>query len=157
MPTLDNHNRIVVSVSDVRAVFPEFSDATAYPDAIIGAAITAAGNYVSTVNYGELSFDCRAYLIELMAAHLVTVMTDSGNNTGTAGAAASGGVSGAVQSAHIGDVSVSVAIPQGMNELNTWLWQTPYGQQYLALLKTRNFPKYFASMTSLSAHRPIRF
>lgn len=105
---------------------------------LIENAITVAGCHISTANYGDLSFDCRAFLIELMAAHLLklSVSTASGESSGS-------GVSGAVQSAHIGEVSVNMAIPDGMDARKMWLYSTPYGQQYLALLQSKVFPKYF--------------
>ena len=78
MPTLDANNNIVVTASDFRAVFPEFANTTAYPDATVNAHIALAGCYISTQNYGDLDFNARAYAIELMAAHLLALDLKAG-------------------------------------------------------------------------------
>ena len=140
MPTIDAKNNIVVSSSDFRAVFPEFTSTTAYPDALINAHIALAGCYISTQNYGDLDFNARAYAIELMAAHLLTLDLKASAGTSGGGLAATAG--GQVISASIDGVSVSMTVPPNKDQLQYWLNQTPYGSRYLAILQSRITPLY---------------
>lgn len=141
MPTLGADNKIIVTPEDIRAAFPEFSDAEQFPDAMIQNNITQAGCYVSTVNYGDIDFDCRALMIELVSCHLIALskaMADAAAGSGT-----TGGVVGQISRATIGDVTVSVAVPANKNELQYWMNQTPYGQRYLALVSAKVSPLYY--------------
>lgn len=140
MPTIDANNNIVVTATDFRAVFPEFANVTAYPDAQINAHIALAGCYISTQNYGDLDFNARAYAIELMAAHLLTL--DLKASAGTSGGGVASAAGGQVISASIDGVSVSMTVPPNKDQLQYWLNQTPYGQRYLAILQSRITPLY---------------
>lgn len=145
MPSLDDNNNIVISVQEFREAFPEFSNQEVYTDALISRAITQTACFVSHQNRGSIGFDCRALLIEYAAAHLLTLMMERLNGTGAAGGVgggASGRFSGIMQHAAIGQVSVSVAIPPTGTQQQYWLNLTPYGQQFLAMLKFREWPVY---------------
>lgn len=141
MPTLDANNNIIVTPEDIRGAFPEFSDPVQFPDAMIQNNITQAGCYVSTANCGDIDFKCRALMIELVSCHLIALgkaMQDQAEGIGT-----TGGVVGQISRATIGEVTVSVAVPANKNELQYWLNQTPYGQQFLALVRAKVSPIYY--------------
>ena len=65
-------SEVIVSVSDFRSAFPEFSSATDYTDALISRFITMAEAYCSTKNF-RIKPATRVLLIELMTAHLITL------------------------------------------------------------------------------------
>ena len=142
MPTLDGNNNIVVTAADIRALFPEFADTTMYPDARIEADITIAGLYVSKKNYGDIGFDRRVLLIELMAAHLLKLDRQTGAD-GAAGGSAGGGATGLKLSATVGEVSVSYAVPEDNGALHFFLNQTTYGQRYAAFLAALASPRLY--------------
>ena len=131
------NNEIVISAEEFRAAFPEFSDVTKYPDAMVNSCLTWAGYYVSTSKSGHINIERRTLMIELMAAHILFLRSQTVSATGGTASSSGGGstVSGQVVSATIGDVSVSVVAPKNADELSYWLNQTPYGQQFLALLR----------------------
>lgn len=141
MPTLDANNNIVVTVADIRGLFPEFTDTTHWPNDRISANITVAGLYVSTKNYGDIGFDRRALLIELMAAHLLKLDDQTGAAGGSGGAASA--ATGQRISATVGQVSVSYAVPEDRGALAYFLNQTTYGQRYLAFLASLRSPMYY--------------
>lgn len=119
---------VTVSITDFRQRFPVFSDTTKYPDSLIQAMLDTAPVYISN----KISC-CRTEAIVkeallLMTAHLVAI--NSPSTTESAG----GGV---IQSAHIGDVSVTKMAPPAKTSFAYWLSSTPYGLQLLALLKTQ--------------------
>lgn len=136
MASVDAQGNIVISPAEIRLLFPEFADTTKYSDARIQAALVLAGGYISTANRGDIGFERRVLLIELMACHFIKI-----NDAATG--ASSQQISGMPVSATIGKVTVSVAIPKNLDELHYFLMQTTYGQQYAAMLKALCTPKYF--------------
>lgn len=142
MPTLDANNNIVITVTDIRGLFPEFSDALKYPDVRVQSCITVAGLYVSTKNYGDIGYDRRVLLIELMTAHLLKLDDQTGAGT-SGGAVGAGGATGLKTHATIGEVSVSYAIPEDNGALHYFLNQTTYGQRYGAFLAALVSPKLY--------------
>ncbi len=126
---------IVFDVVEFRAAFPEFADDTKYPDALLQRHWDNATCYVSDEDYGCLSGACRQQAIDLMTAHLVKIEEGilSGDN------------SSFVQSATIDKVSVTVVPPPAGSQYAWWLSLTPYGQQLLALLKSKTVGGLYVS------------
>ena len=143
MPTLDANNNIIVTPADVRTIAPEFKDTTAYPDADIQARIMVAGIYISKKLSGDIGFERRALLIELMAAHLLKLDELTGAAGGTSGGAATMAATGQRISATVGQVSVSYAVPSDNGAMAYFLNQTTYGQRYWALLRSLVTPIYY--------------
>lgn len=144
MPTVDN-GHIIITPAELRAAFPAFADATAYPDAMLENCLTFAGSFISDkyrVCGDSLDLKSRTLALELMAAHIALLLTQSGDSS-TGGGSSAGQVSGMVVSARIGDVSVSTAVPENLSQLSWYLNQTPYGQQLNALLAIHVSPIYF--------------
>lgn len=110
-----------------RVLFPQFADATTYPDARLNALFGMASAYIeASTPVCEFVPDVSwSYVMQLMTAHLVAISAVQ----------ATGGTPGIVNSSSVGDVSVTLAqAPYGTSPWRFWLSQTPYGQQLLALL-----------------------
>lgn len=123
---------VEVTIEGFRCAFPEFSLAN-YPDNVICRFLTMAQAYCSTVNF-RIKPATRILLIQLMAAHLITlanISTDGSSN----GMASSVGVE---TSASVDGVSVSRLAPPVKNGFDAWIQSTGYGQQYWALLTAVN-------------------
>jgi len=122
-------SEVIVTVQSFRTAFPEF-DATNYPDELAQRFLTMATAYISTKNY-HLKPAVRLLLIELMAAHLITLaeIDPTTHSVKTSGSAA-----GFETSATVGGVSVSLQAPIARNAFEQWINSTGYGQQYWALL-----------------------
>ena len=127
-------SEVVVTVSDFRSAFVEFSSATDYTDALVGRFILMAEAYCHTKNF-RVKPEVRKLLIELMAAHLITLNNIDPTTHQSTGAA---GVSGFETSATVGGVSVSLQAPIAKDAFQTWINSTGYGQQYWALLVANN-------------------
>ena len=124
-------SEVVITVSDFKAAFPEFSSLT---DAICTRFLTQAQAYISTHNF-RIRPQVRVLAIQLMAGHLLTLAKidpTSGNATSTGNAA------GFEVSASVGGVSVSLAAPVSRSAFESWINSTGYGQQYLALMTANN-------------------
>lgn len=130
---------VVVTVNDFRQAFPEFNNVTTYPDALIQRFLTQAQAYISTQTF-VISDDIRLLLIQLMAAHLIT-LSEIDPQTHTV--SSMGTVAGAEVSASVGGVSVTKQLQISKNSLEQWLQSTGYGQQYLAILSAHNIGFYF--------------
>ena len=116
------------------ALFPAYSDATAYPEATLQAFWNSAINYISdNANCGSLTGDDRQLAINLMTAHLVYI----------SGLIAAGQVPGLMQNATIDKVSVGLTPPPIPNQFQWWLNVSPYGQQLLALLQAHSVGGYY--------------
>lgn len=120
----------VLDIAEFRATFIQFSDETKFPDATIQAWWDLAQCYFSTDCFSYLNGSCLCKAIYLLTAHLGAIAV-------TAGASASGTITvpGMVNSATIDKVSVSMAIPELVDQFQWWLQTTTYGQQLLALLQ----------------------
>jgi hypothetical protein len=132
MPTLDSNNNIVISTAEFKEKFSAFAD---MPDNEVANALSEAECYISNKYSGDISFDCRALMIELMAAHLLAVSANSSNPVG--------GIAGQIVQAHIEQVSVSAAIPKNSNPFQYFLNQSAYGQKLLALIQSKITPMLF--------------
>lgn len=116
-----------------REMFPEFSDTVKYPTSVISMLYGVAQLYI--VPGGSLcrmlagaAFD---FALMLTTAHLLYLQMQRVS----AGDDAGGESVGFVQSASIGDVSVTKAAIPSTDQWQYWLNGTPYGQQLLALLQ----------------------
>lgn len=134
MPTLDANNNIIITAEEFKSKFSEFADEI---DNDIVNALSESSCYISNKYSGDISLSCRALMIELMAAHLLTVSANSANGNGN------GGIVGQVVQAHIDQVSVSAAIPKNSNPFQYFLNQSQYGQRLLALIQSKISPMFF--------------
>jgi hypothetical protein len=123
---------VVIDISTFRQLFPEFADATKYTDGQIQGAIAAAETYFPAKENCFLSSAHIERVIYLLTAIMLkSYVSASGANNSNQGGA------GAVQSASVGSVSVSYALPQRMNDITAWLYSyPPYGQELSALLSS---------------------
>lgn len=105
-----------------RLMFPQFDQ---YPDNLVIAISDWAQCYVS-----ERNCKCSEQMLMLMTAHLLWLRQqgESGN----------GGQSGPIASATIDKVSVSFQAPSATDSWSHWLSMSPFGQQFMALLKVCN-------------------
>lgn len=127
-------SEVVITVSDFRTAFTEFSNATAYPDALLNRFLTQAQAYCSTVNF-RIKPSTRVLLIQLMAGHLITLNNIDPTTHQSTGSASTAGFE---TSATVGGVSVSVQAPIAKDAFEQWINSTGYGQQYWALLTANN-------------------
>lgn len=118
-----------VCIDKFRCDFPEFQMAT-YPDAVICRYLRMAQGYCSATNF-RIRPTVREMLIELMAAHLITL---AGVEPGTFMAKTNGEAKGFETSASVDGVSVSRQAPIARNAFEQWINSTGYGQEYWALL-----------------------
>lgn len=116
-----------------RALFPEFKDTTKYPTELIqliyGVAqiyIVPGGSFCRMLNGASLDYALMCMTAHLLYLHMQRV---------GAGDDAGGESVGFVQSASIGDVSVTKAAIPAADQWEYWLNGTPYGQALLALLQ----------------------
>lgn len=114
-----------LNITTFRTLFPAYSNATTYPDAVLTMNWDTATLYISAEDYGWLSGASRERSIYLMAAH-ITALSDiisSGQNPSL------------VSASSIDKISVTLTPPPIKNQFHWWLSLTPYGAQLLALLK----------------------
>lgn len=114
-----------LTVATFRAKFPEFANATTYPDLTIQGWWDMGVQYInpndSDFNSGTRLQTC----LELMTAHMGKSFS----------AFASGQATGVVNSASEGSVSVSFTPPPATTAWQHWLNTTPYGLNLRALLR----------------------
>jgi hypothetical protein len=116
---------IVFDVATFRVMFPAFSNAAQFPDAVLEMYWAWATYYIDdNDNYGNLQGSARALALNLMTAHL----------TAQSVTIAEGQSPAIMQNATIDKVTVGVTPPPLPNQWQWWLNTTPYGQQLLALL-----------------------
>ncbi len=126
-------SNVVVTVNDFRTQFPEFTSVL-YTDGVVSRYLTMAEAYISTTNF-RIKPTTRILLIELMAAHLITLAKiDPTTQQATSGSSPAGFET----SATVGGVSVTLQAQMNKNSFDQWLNSTLYGQQYLALLTAVN-------------------
>lgn len=118
----------VFDVTAFRLEFPAFANTTTFPDDTLQAYWDSATCYVSDVDYGWLSGDCRFHALNLMTAHLTALSV----------LIAAGQVPGMMQTATIDKISVGLTPPPVKSQWQWWLSLTPYGQQLFALLQVRS-------------------
>ena len=130
---------VEVTIEGFRSAFKEFCDPVTYSDCLLGRFLTQAQAYISTQSF-LIKDSIRLLLIQLMAAHLITL---SEINPDTHIVSTMGSVAGAEISATVGGVSVTKQNQISKDSLEQWLQSTGYGQQYLAILQAHNLGVYF--------------
>lgn len=121
---------VVVTVENLRNAFPEFGDASKYPNEYIQRFITMATMYISTVS-GIIRDDVRILAIEYMACHLMTLSAIDGQGN----AQGDGNSGGVLSSASIESVSVAFQAVIASDAFEQWIQSTSYGKMYWALLQ----------------------
>lgn len=117
-----------------RAQFPEFSDETKYPRAVINAYWDMATLFISDVEcyWNTLKGKRLATALNMLTAHLLLL----GINARAVGGKTPGSKQGGfTTSATVGEVSVSKLAPPATDGWQWWLSGTPYGQMLWALLE----------------------
>jgi hypothetical protein len=138
----------VYNDANFRLQFPQFADATAFPEVMLSGYWTMASVYINP-NGGPGWCKNPAQLqlaIDLMAAHLAAsyALINSGQPTVL------------VQGSSEGTVSVSLTPPPVTSAYGWWLATTPYGAQLRALLAiVQNVGFYFGGLPERSSFRKV--
>lgn len=119
-----------------RALFPEYADTTKYSEVLISLLYDVACDFIDPRqnSYRSLNGSSLILALNYMTAHLLYLQTqrtnaDSGNEGDTVGA---------VQSASIGEISVTKASIPNKDQWQYWLTSSSYGQLLLALLSVKS-------------------
>lgn len=131
---------ITFNVAQFRAAYPEFG-ATPPTDATLQGYWNTATCFVSDCNYGWLRGDCRAQVLNLLAAHIATL----------AALIAVGETPGIVTGATIDKVSVTLEPPPATSQQQWWFNLTPYGAQAWALLSVRSVGGFYVGGSATRA------
>lgn len=113
-----------ITVEEFVEAFPEFAGVA---ETKITAMLERATCFITVEGNPIFGEKCAVFAYELVVAHLLTLLGKVETKTQT----------GFVSSSSIGSVSVSLVAPTNKTQLEYWLNQTPYGQQYLALLRAK--------------------
>ena len=115
----------ILNISDFRSQYPAFSSNVIYTDAMITNAFNSATFYLDNNTTKCLTLSKLTHLLYLLTAHILVIenKVKKGDTVGT------------VTNATIDKVSVTLLAPNANSDFKFWLNQTPYGQQYLALIK----------------------
>lgn len=122
--------------------FPELAPekiTTNTPEFIVGCGRRAA-MYLSNYDNVWLNGDRRIYAHCLLAAHIIYLTNKTQDDIGEGGNGKMGDVPvGPVTSTGVGGVSISMQTPGSSNDgpFEWWLNKSPYGQEFLALIRTR--------------------
>lgn len=139
---------ITLDITAFRALFAAYRNPTNYTDTTLNAQWTLATAYVNPAarcwRWG--STQQRTMALYLMLAHLLALGT----------VIAAGQQPGVVTGATIDKITVTLQPPPEGSQFSYWLNQTPYGQQYLALVKTIVVGGYaIGGLPELSAFRKV--
>lgn len=133
---------LVFDVAAFRVAFPQFANETTFPDVTLQGFWNVAILYVSDdADYGRLTGDARARVLNLLTAHLAA----------QSARIAAGRTPGIVQSSTVDKVSVSLVPPPVKSDFDFWLQQTPYGAQLLALLSIKSAGGWYVNATAFNA------
>jgi len=111
-----------------RAMFPQFSNATTFPEPVLQMSFDMGTSFVSPEVGCEVPEAARTQAVYLMAAHLMALNVIIATN-------AYQGQAGITTGATVDGISVTLAAPPyGTSQWRYWLNQTPYGAQLIALL-----------------------
>ncbi len=122
-------NPIQYNDATFRALFPAFASTGTYPSVTLSLYWGVATNYISAYpqcDWEGFNLSQQTLALNQMTAHITQLNT----------LAATGQQAGFVESATVGQVSVTIQPPPEASQFQWWLNQTPYGQQYLALAQT---------------------
>lgn len=125
---------IIITVEEFRAMFPQWADATTYPDILIENFLAQAPAFIQPYDSCFLQLRPKVRKLAMMncAAHLMTIWLNATQN-GTSGT----GTSGIVSETTIGEVSVSMVVPPTQKEYLFYFNQTDWGKAYLNMLRAR--------------------
>ena len=121
---------ITLDPAAFRALFPQFADATKWPDAALSIQYGAATGYVSADTYGDMPVAARTNALYLMTAHLLALGVIIAQNNYS-------GQVGVVQGAVVDHVQITLTPPPVKSQWQWWLNTTPYGAQLLGLLEAQ--------------------
>lgn len=122
-------NKNLPTVSDFRCDFPQFSDATKYPDPVIQFRLNLADTLIDGTAMGDMF----PYLAELFVAHYMALYA-SDTAAGALGGAG-GATSGVVASKSVDKVSVSYDNSSTLNA-DAGFWNfSRYGAEFWQLLQ----------------------
>jgi hypothetical protein len=116
-----------VAVADFRTAFPEFGDATVYPDGAVTAALATGSLMVDDTRWQGLAVRG----VELYAAHTLVLSTAASKAAARGQALA--GPSGPIASKGVGPASVSYDTTSGVEEGAGVYNLTVYGRQFWQL------------------------
>lgn len=137
---------VTFDVTQFRAQYPQFADPLKFPDEVLQGNWDLATCYMTPENYGILQGVCRQKALNMLTAH-ITALSLQYN---------AGELTGILKSAGIDKVNISTVDPPIRNATDYWLYQTPYGQQLLALLKALSVGGlYLGSVPELAAYRRV--
>lgn len=124
-----------ITYTGFREKFPEFYKVAGNvepPEPVVNMWLEVATFYIDPCDYScrMLTGKSLQYAIYLMAAHLYSLFLQRQSETENPGDAQGGWI----QSASVGDVSVTKASLPAKDTWDWWLQQTPYGQALLSLL-----------------------
>lgn len=110
-----------------RREYPTFADPAVFADDVISRHFAAACDHISPRPGKRLNGESRERALYLMTAHLMNLEQDM----------LAGNPGGMVSGASVDKVSVSLTPPPVKSQFQHWLCLTSYGQQLLALLKSK--------------------
>jgi hypothetical protein len=119
-------------VAAFRLAFPQFADATKYPDEMLSGYFVIATCYVNPNDGCTLNGTALQTVLQLVTAHVAAI-----NTTTTGEVVANGGNVGVITSSTIDRVSVTRQVPKTEGAWQTFLASTPYGMQAWALLRAK--------------------
>ena len=116
-----------LNIADFRAAFPEFADATVYPDTAIRLRWTQATTMVSPISASgdPLGDDRRQLILYLLTAHFLSLSTQI----------ASGEYPAYTVAGSTSKISVTTLTPPAQDTLIWWFYSTAYGAQIAAMLR----------------------
>ena len=144
-------SEIIFDVTAFRVLYPEFSDETNFPDAVLQSYFTQSTCYltnkVSNSPADCLTRECRTLALNQLTAHICQTSRTS----------AAGKTSGVTTSASVGSVSVGTTPPPfGQSTWAYWLSTTGYGQALLVLLRScTNGGAYLGGRCERAAFRKV--
>lgn len=137
---------VTFDVAQFRAQYPEFADPLKFPDAILQGNWDLATCYMTSENYGILQNTCRQKALNMLTAHITELSTQYNK----------GEITGVLNSATIDKVTVALTPPKIRNGWDYWLYQTAYGQQFIALMQVLTVGGFYVgSVPELAAFRRV--
>jgi len=119
-----------LNIPEFRAIFPAYSDAGKCPDSKIETYWELAQSYISAEDGPLLSGPPLQSALNFMTAHLMYIMDMVGDDEN--------GATGVLTGSTVDKVQIQVAPPPFKDGWQFWLSQSPYGQQFWALLDVRS-------------------
>jgi len=141
---------VTLDATAFRAQFPQFANATAFPDLFLQGQFDTATAYIQPEVCSDMTLAQRTLALYQMTAHLLAlgVIVAQNNYQGQPGITTAATVDG---------ISVTLAQPPyGTSEWRYWLNLTPYGAMLLALLSAQSVGGfYIGGLPERSAFRRV--